>query len=196
MKILLIVGHNGIYSGASYQALYLAMGLRDRGHEVHCVWGPADGDPTLDAVKDAGLVLHTLSMTGKVNLKALRELRALLRRESFDVVHCFKGMAMYRVLWASWGIKIPALIFNREVSKPLEHFQGSKYRSRRVDRVVADSEAVRQIVIRSGGVAPQKVCVVYDEVDLDRYYPDVDGSEVRREFGVAEDQFFCGVVGN
>jgi glycosyltransferase involved in cell wall biosynthesis len=196
VKILLIVGHDGIYSGASYQALYLAMGLRDRGHEVHCVWGPSGGDPTLDAVKDAGLMLHTLSMRGKFNIQALRELRALLRRESFDVVHCFKGMAMYRALWASWGMKIPALIFNREVSKPLEHFQGSKYRSRRVDRVVADSEAVRRIVIQSGGVAPQKVSVVYDEVDLRRYHPDVDGTEVRREFDVAADQFFCGVVGN
>lgn len=196
MKILIIVGHEGIYSGASYQALYLAMGLRERGHEVRCIWGPESGDPSLQAVTDAGLSLHIISMRRKFNLKAISSLRSLLSRERFDVVHCFKGMAMYRVLWASIGVKIPALVFNREVSKPLEYFQGSKYRSGRVDRVVADSEAVRQILIQSGKLRPEKISVVYDEVDLERYHPAVDGSAVRQEFGVGESDFFCGVIGN
>jgi glycosyltransferase involved in cell wall biosynthesis len=196
MKILIIVGHEGIYSGASYQALYLAMGLRDRGHEVHCIWGPKSGDPSLEVVEKAGLSLHCISMQRKFDLGAILQLRSLLRRASFDVVHCFKGIAMYRLLWASYGISIPALIFNREVSKPLEYFQGSKYRSRRVDLVVADSEAVRQVLIRSGRLQPQSVRVIYDEVDLERYHPEVDGSDVRREFGVGDDDFFCGVIGN
>jgi len=196
MKILLIVGHEGIYSGASYQALYLAMGLRDRGHDVHCVWGPGKGDPSLEVVPQAGLKLDSISMKGKFNFMAFRTLRALLKREKFDVIHCFKGIAMYRALWASAGMNIPALVFNREVSKPLEYFQGSKYRFRKVDRVVADSEAVQRILIQSGRLQPEKIRVVYDEVDLDRYHPGVDGSSVRREFGVENGDFFCGVIGN
>lgn len=196
MKILLIVGHNGIYSGASYQALYLGMGLKDRGHEVHCIWGPEGGDPTLHAVTEAGLTLYTLSMRGKFNLRAIRTLRRILKLERFEVVHCSKGMAMYRALWASWGLKIPALIFNREVSKPLEFFQGSKYRSPKVDRLVADSEAVRQILIRTGRVKPEKIAVVYDEVDLQRYHPAVDGAKVRAEYGVTGSELFCGLIGN
>jgi len=196
MKILLVVGHEGIYSGASYQALYLAMGLRDRGHDVHCVWGPVGGDPSLQAVTEAGLKLHAISMRGKFNFKAILALREVLKAERFDVVHCFKGMAMYRTLWASAGIKIPALVFNREVSKPLQYFQGSKYRSRRVDRVVADCEAVRQILIATGRLKPEKVAVIYDEVDLKRYHPAVDGAEVRREFSIRDDDCFCGVIGN
>jgi glycosyltransferase involved in cell wall biosynthesis len=196
MKILLIVGHEGIYSGASYQALYLAYGLRDRGHQVVCVWGPEKGDPTLDIVTRAGFPLHTLSMRGMFNLKALARLRSLMKRERFDVVHCFKGPAMYRALWASWGLKIPAIVLNREVSVPLQYFQGSKYRSRRVDRIVVDSKAVGDIVIQTGRVKADKVRLVYDEVDLDRYYPGVDGSSARREFGVGDHDFFVGVVGN
>ncbi|MFH1861675.1 MAG: glycosyltransferase family 4 protein [bacterium] len=196
MKILLIVGHNGIYSGASYQALYLALGLQERGHEVHCVWGPEEGDSSLDIIKRSGLTLHTISMQGKFHIRALRTLRALLKTEAFDVMHCFKGMAMYRALWASWGIAIPALVFNREVSKQLEYFQGAKYRSRRVDLVVADSEAVRQIVLQSGKVRVDKVAVVYDEVDLQRYHPQISGANVRREFQIKDQDFFCGVIGN
>jgi len=196
MKILLVIGHEGIYSGASYQALYLGQGLKDRGHELHCVWGPAAGDPSLEKVTEAGLKLHTISMKKKLELNAIGTLRRLLKSEKFDAVHCFKGMAMYRVLWASWGLPIPALIFNREVSKPLEYFQGSKYRSAKVDRVVADSQAVRQILIHSGRLHPEKVVVIYDEVDLERYRPEVSGAMVRREFGIEDKDFLCGVVGN
>jgi L-malate glycosyltransferase len=196
MKILLIIGHNGIYSGASYQALYLAEGLRDRGHQVVCVWGPEEGDPSLDVVTRAGFPLHTISMQGMFNLKALASLRRLMKREQFDVVHCFKGPAMYRALWASWGMQIPAMVLNREVSVPLQYFQGRKYRSQRVDRVVVDSKAVGDIVIQTGRVNPDKVRLVYDEVDLDRYHPGVDGSSVRREFGLGDHDFLVGVVGN
>lgn len=196
MKILLIVGHDGIYSGASYQALYLALGLKDRDHEVHCVWGPEGGDASLDIVGQAGLKLHTLSMQGKFNFKAIQTLRRLFKAEHFDVVHCFKGMAMYRALWASTFLQIPVLVFNREVSKPLEYFQGSKYRSRRVDRVIADSQAVKQILIQSGGLAANRISVVYDEVDLERYHRGVDGAAVRREFGAQDGDFWCAVIGN
>jgi L-malate glycosyltransferase len=196
VKILIIVGHEGIYSGASYQALYLAEGLRDRGHEVVCVWGPETGDPSLEVVSRAGFPLHTISMRGMFNLKALSRLRGIIKRERFDVIHCFKGPAMYRALWASWGLKIPAMVLNREVSVPLQYFQGNKYRSRRVDRIVVDSRAVGDIVIQTGRVRPEKVRLVYDEVDLDRYHPGVDGSGVRREFSIGDNDFFVGVVGN
>jgi len=75
---------------------------------------------------------------------------------------------------------------NRGVSFPLDVASALKYRFR-LDAVVTVCEDIRRVVVRSAGVPPEKVHVVYAGVDVSRFDPAcADGAKVRREWKIAD----------
>jgi glycosyltransferase involved in cell wall biosynthesis len=71
-----------------------------------------------------------------------------------------------------------------------------KYLPRRVDRVVTVCEQVRQIVIRSGHLRPERVDVVYAGTDVSLFDPlKLDRSSFRTEKRIAADRFLIAHVG-
>jgi glycosyltransferase involved in cell wall biosynthesis len=58
---------------------------------------------------------------------------------------------------------------------------------RYADRIVVVSEALRQFLAHSRGVAADKIVANPNGADCDRFRPDVDGTAVRRHYGFADD---------
>ena len=72
----------------------------------------------------------------------------------------------------------------------------SKYRTRRVDRVVTVCEQIKDVIVASGGLPPEKVVVVYAGTDVALFDPDKwDARAFRREKGIADDRFLIAQVG-
>ncbi|MCL4543883.1 MAG: glycosyltransferase family 4 protein [Chloroflexi bacterium] len=63
-----------------------------------------------------------------------------------------------------------------------------------VDLVVAVSEGVRNYLVRCGAT-PDRIAVLPNGVDLARFHPGVDGTEVRRHYGL-EDRIVIGFAGS
>jgi glycosyltransferase involved in cell wall biosynthesis len=119
-----------------------------------------------------------------------------MRADVPDIVHVHKGRPHALALGAAAGLgRRPVLVVNRGVSFPLDFFNKWKYRHPRVGAVVCVAEAIRRIVIASGGLPPEKVHTIHAGTDTARFDPArVDTTAVRRELGLQEDDLLVGQV--
>ena len=194
MRIFQVLEFNQFNTGSVHQMFQAAAGLRARGHEVTVISRP-------DAVlrkrcEEADVAFEGLPLRHQLDIPSIRGLQRLVRQKRPDVIHVHKGIAHALALAATWRNPVGAFIVNRGVSFPLDPWNRIKFRTRRVDRVVTVCEQIRQVVIASGRLPPEKVVVIYAGTDVDEFDPAKwDRSTFRREKRIPDHDFLVGQVG-
>jgi L-malate glycosyltransferase len=147
MKLLLTNFHDGDGGGHTTYLIALARGLCAR-HEIHLALPPSSR-AYREAQAIQGVRVHAQSFPNGLKRWAARraaraQLRALLQRERFDLIHV-NGSADHRlVLSALRGLNPrPKLAWTKHNSKPVRGL-GHAWRARRTDLVIAVSEATRR----------------------------------------------------
>lgn len=126
-------------------------------------------------------------------LPVLIKTRRIVRKENPDIVHghfvhqygWLAAMAAHHPLVVTaWGTDILNLPDSSrlKIGKYL-----TRYALRKADLLTATSEHLKSQMIRLGAVA-HKVHVVFWGVDIDRFRPDVDTTELRAKLGIEPDQ--------
>jgi glycosyltransferase involved in cell wall biosynthesis len=194
MKILQVLEFNQFNTGSVHQMFQAATGLRERGHDVIVVSKP---DAVLAAkASESGVGFHGFPFRHEFDLATARRLRRLIREERPDVIHVHKGVSHSLAMLATWRNPVGAFVVNRGVSFPLDVWNRGKYRTRRVDRVVTVCAQIKDVIISSGKLPPEKVQVVYAGTDVTVFDPaKVDARAFRREKGIAEHRFVIAQVG-
>ncbi len=194
MKIFQILEFNQFNTGSVHQMFQAASGLRERGHEVTILSRP---DPVLAAkAEEAGVRFHGFPFRQQFDFPTIRGLRRLLREERPDVIHVHKGIAHALALAAIWREPVGAFVVNRGVSFPLDLWNRGKYRTHRVDRVVTVCQQIKDVIVTSGKLPPEKVQVVYAGTDVTLFDPARwDACAFRREKSIADDRFVIAQVG-
>jgi len=176
------------WRGGQRQALLLALGLREAGHEPLLI-GPPDCPLVLRA-RAAGLAVATVRMRGDWDVAAAKRIRARLHAWRADIVHAHDARSHAIALIALIGQPATPLIVTRRVPFTPKAVR-IKYGGR-VTRFIAISRAVRDAMVASG-IAASRIHVVHSGVaPLARSYPQRDW---RAEFGWPVDAVICGVVG-
>ncbi len=193
LRVLQLYPKEDYFTGAAIQLLELARGLAERGHHVVVASRPSP----IWAAKcgDAGFPHYALPMRAEVDLGSIPGLVRLLREHRIEVVHCHKGKARTLALLAGLFVRIPALVLNRGVSFRLTRWNRLGYTTRRVTAIVAVSESIKRGLVREGRVPAEKIEVIYSGTDTERFHPGVDGSQIRRELGLAPDKFLITQIG-
>ena len=194
MRIFQILEFNQFNTGSVHQMFQAAVGLRERGHHVTVISRP---DEILRRrCQDRGVGFVGVRLRNQFDIRSIRELRRLVREKRPDVIHVHKGVAHALALIATWSNPVAAFIVNRGVSFPLDVWNREKFRTRRVDRIVTVCEQIRQVVIVSGKLPPEKVVVIYAGTDVNEFDPAKwDGRSFRAEKNIADDRFLIGQVG-
>jgi glycosyltransferase involved in cell wall biosynthesis len=194
LTIVHVLEKNRLDTGSVQQMLQAATGLRDRGHRVIIVSRP--GGDLEGRAREDGLDLVPMPLRSEIDLRTIARLRSLFRERRPDVVHVHKGLAHTLALAAAWTAPPPAFVVNRGVTFPLSLWNAPKYRSRRVDRIVAVSESVRDVLVRSGRVPAAKIDVIYAGTDVRRFDPARwSREEFRAEKGIGPDEALLLLVG-
>ncbi|HEX6161304.1 MAG TPA: glycosyltransferase family 4 protein, partial [Thermoanaerobaculia bacterium] len=154
-------------------------------------------DATLEArATEKGVRFHGLPFRHQFDLGTIRRLRRIIREEKPDVIHVHKGIAHALAYAASWREPVGAFVVNRGVSFPLDRWNRGKYQSQRVDRVVTVCRQIKDVIVESGKLPPEKVQVVYAGTDVTQFDPSQwDPRAFRREKGIAGDRFLVAQVG-
>lgn len=199
LRILIAVGLGGIYSGGAHQAFNQLRGFKLAGHDVTAVWGPdVNGDPHgFDILKELQIPFQIMPIDKKWTIASLKQFRKILVDFKPDVVECFKGGAQYHALYGGIGLNRHALIFYRGIGLDMDLWQGLKYRLSRVDRVIANCNDLREIMIKTGKIPAEKVDFIYGEYhstlqDLDS----VDITTLRQELNISESVTLITQFGN
>ncbi|HSW50210.1 MAG TPA: glycosyltransferase family 4 protein [Bryobacteraceae bacterium] len=178
------------WRGGQHQAYLLACGLRDRGHEAEVF--TAGDSPLACRVRDAGIPIRATA-AGASRLRAAWDLRRLLRRCWYDVIHCHDAHGL-AAAWLARAHRRASVVAARRVAYPLSRGVAglSRYHSARC--IVAVSKFVRESVLACG-IAPGKVAVVFDGVEAPPPVSTRDRLEARRELGLVAGTPLVGCVG-
>ena len=181
------------WRGGEQQALYLATGLRSRGHLAEVVGHP--GCEFAQRARRAGLTVHEQPLRGELNPAAILRIARLLRAGRFQIVHAHTSHAHTLSALAAALVPGARCVVSRRVdfavNKGALHINRLKYRIL-VHRYVAISACVRQALI-DGGVPPEIIRVVPSGVDISRL-DQADPEPLRAEFGLEQHTQVVGAV--
>lgn len=140
---------------------------------------------------------------GVNDLKAIREVRKLIKRYNPDIVyaHSSKAGAIARV--ADIGIKNYCLYnphgwaFNMRcsVKKKAMYTAIEKIAAPFCDRIICISDAEKQSALDKKICREDKLQVIYNGVDIEAYENGVHGAVKRADLNIPEDAFVVGMVG-
>ncbi len=189
MKILHVETGRHLYGGAQ-QVIYLAKALMGRGIDNILVCPPGSGiDIT---ARDAGLAVINLKCAGDHDLAFAFRLRQRLMDEKPDIIHCHsrRGGDFLGGL-AATGTSIQAVISRRVDNTESALIDGLRYRP--FCKVIAISEAIA-CVLREAGLDDDRLTVIRDAVDTERFMAPADQEAFRAEFGLSDADFVVAVI--
>ncbi|MFO7899862.1 MAG: glycosyltransferase [Planctomycetota bacterium] len=157
--------------------------------------------PRLDELRAycTPLVLPLGSIWRPNGLRQVRRLRRYINDRGIDVVHTWLVKANILGILAARRSRARAVLSSR---RNLGYWMTPFYRwlyrrlNRWTTRLVANSERVKQFVIETERVLPDRVDVLYNGVDMAKYAPDAGDASALRALGVPQDARVVGIVAN
>lgn len=152
----------------------------------------------------AGIPVRAIPVTSLLSASALRrglEIRDLVRNERIDVVHAHDPYANFlaapSVRFAGRGAVIASHRWWRDVHRPKVRL-ANRLAYRFAHRVLANSPAVGELVVREEGVDRERLVVIPNFVDEEAFTPLTESHRValRQQVGLAPGDVAVGVVAN
>jgi glycosyltransferase involved in cell wall biosynthesis len=119
----------------------------------------------------------------------LAKLVEVLKTERPQILHSYRDKANFWARLATRRVAVPIVITAvRSRAMHVMHLATEWWLSRRSDRVIANSEGVRRELIGLAGVAPEKIQLLHNFIDLERFRPPSDDERraARARWGVAD----------
>jgi glycosyltransferase involved in cell wall biosynthesis len=155
------------WRGGQHQVLLTVLGMRERGHRAVLVAHPAG---VLFRRASEGDDLVPLSPRSEVDLASAWRLSRIIGSFRPDVVHAHDphGVAMASMA-LSFGSRTAGvrLVASRRVDFRLQRHSFSRWKYRQVERFLAASAAIRDVLV-SDGIPASRIAVVHDGIDVER----------------------------
>lgn len=129
---------------------------------------------------------------------AVLRLRAYIQRNKIDIVQTFMFKGSVIGVLAALDTRCRAIITSRRsLDFPQGHPRLVRFLNRRTTRILANAEAVKSKVAEMEQVSPDKIDVLYNGVDLDRFSPRGSSEfDTLGRLGIPEDAVVVGIVAN
>lgn len=203
---VLFVATSAGYGGIEVHSVNLAAALNRSGTDVVYVCAPEGHVYTL--ANDASIQTVPLTVRNSGDVIASAQLASIIRRLNIDVVHVHSRRDYVTALLATafartMRRKQVRIIFHVHLVRTLGYptkLVGCVVR-KWVDKVLVVSEAVRKVVIQEHGLTDSKVSVVYNGVDLSRFYrPETESyrhqrENIRKQLKLKPDDVVIGMIG-
>ncbi len=180
------------FAGGENQVLGLTLALGAAGHRAELICDPAGR--LWERAIAAGIRCHPLRIRNAIDLAAGMRLRAILKRERYDVVHFHTSRAHSMAPFAR-GFARALVVTRRMDYRPNRVFAPYLY-NRAVDGVVAISAAVADS-LAAAGVDRRRMHIVPSGVDCARFHPPTPAQrlEARAALGLSGGEFVISALG-
>ncbi|MBN1541873.1 glycosyltransferase family 4 protein [candidate division KSB1 bacterium] len=176
----------------------LAQRMRDRGHRVVVYCSPSS---RLDAdLRNQDLPVMAFAPHSYLDLSGILSLRHSLTKSPVQIVHVHYSKDLWTLIPAVQLLPIerrPAIVLTKHIgtqkskSDPLHTWLYSH-----VDQVIAISRVIRDNILATHPLRPDKVCLIHHGIDVENYLPNPGvRNRMRSELGVAESELLIGIVG-
>lgn len=199
LKVLQVIGGGEI--GGAERHLLTLMRLMDRERftpELLCLCR----GPFAPQCRQEGITTHEVIMRHKLDLTTVAPIRHLIRKQDIDIVHTHgvRANLVARIAGRAEGIPVVTTfhsLLRYDYSSQAEAWVArvlTRLTNNRTDRFIAISGAVKEDLIAMG-VAPDKVQVIYNGLDVSLLVPGDDPNAVRRKLGILPGQRVVAMVG-
>lgn len=185
LRLMQIIAPSKV-SGAEYLTVDLCRRLAARGHSVELL--VKANHALIEVARAAGVSTSSERFSGKLNLLAMRRLRRRMRAFRVDLVATQLSTASLWGSLAARAIGVPCVA--------TVHALNTKTCYLFADRIIVVSHAVKAH-LAAQGIAPRKMRVVYNGIDLSRFERPLSDDETRAakiELGFEADAPLIGVV--
>lgn len=183
------------WGGQEIRILSEAQGLIDRGHEVRLVC-PSEARIFQEAPR-FGVPVEALPI-GRKRLRGVLALRAYLKRHAFDVINTHSSTDAWLAALACRLVAVaPPIVRTRHISAPLPDNAATRWLyASATSHIATTGEALREQLLTTLSVAPERIVSVPTGVDPARYHPvDAAGKIARRrQLGLPVDAPLVGIV--
>ncbi len=163
--------------GSETQCVEVARQLAREGYSVTvgCLW---KGGPLEKKLTEAGVRCVVFPVPGTLlrpnALLQMLKLAAFIRRERFSIVHTNDLYSNLFAIPAAWLGGAPVIVSSRrDMGRWWWYTPARRKLLRRIQslstRVLVNSEAVRQQLITRDGFKPERIVVVYNGIDMERF---------------------------
>lgn len=189
-RILHIIDHLG--PGGAQEALLNLVKYADR-EQFQLETAALHGfGAYFDSIRQMQVPLHSLS-PHKLIPWYIPNLIELLRRGRFDLVHCHLIAANLIAKPLAALCRVPVL-FNHDQCNDVFRYQqkwrlwADRLANRFTDQIIAVSKSTREFLLAKENIPPQKVALIYNAVDLERFSPGSpeERRRCRQQFGWPE----------
>jgi glycosyltransferase involved in cell wall biosynthesis len=110
--------------------------------------------------------------TRRMGPRGLRRLVEVLKQEQPEILHSYRDKANFWARLATRRVAVPIVVTAvRSRAMHVMHLATEWWLSQLSDRVIANSEGVRRELIELAGVAPEKIQILHNFIDLARFHP-------------------------
>ncbi|MCE9598171.1 MAG: glycosyltransferase family 4 protein [Spirochaetia bacterium] len=169
------------WRGGEQQTLYLAQGLARLGIHQAIVGRP--GSALEDRATRAGIEFIAIAVGSELDVISAKQIARLAQERGFKILHAHTAHMHSIGLLARMMNPNVSLVVTRRVDFHVRGLSILKYKNRWVDRFIAISNNVRNILIEDG-VPESKISLAFSGIDLSRYRKPDGGSAIRREFNL------------
>jgi len=144
-----------------------------------------------------GLIVHPLKISWLSNLPNILRLASLIRRSNYHLIHTQASFDLW-LLVPALGVlqrKIPLLLTKQVGSFIVKKDFLHKWIYNRLTYAIAISTSIQKNLIDTCPLPENKVLLLHNGVDLNRFSPDkVDTKTVRKELGIGEKEILIGMM--
>jgi glycosyltransferase involved in cell wall biosynthesis len=133
------------------------------------------------------------------DLRIIFTLYKIIKRKKYDVVHTYLFGFHYLATIPARLAGVPLIISSRRelaTWKKWHHRFLENLGNLFTDKVVACSNAAREFSLKTENLSPDKISVIYNGVDLEKFYPRPKDIKVLNELGLSERDKILGMVAN
>lgn len=191
MRILHTEWSDG-FGGQERRILAEMTGMQARGHEV---WlATRDQTQLRVAAEAAGIPTLILPLRGAADLASSASLARQLRKHRIDVVNTHSGVDSWVGGIAARWAGTPVLLRTRHLNNPLRR-GWTNFVHYLPNRIIACGDAVRVRLIDECGFPASQIVSIPTGIDFTHFRPQRSRSEVRAEFGLADEDEVLLMVG-
>jgi glycosyltransferase involved in cell wall biosynthesis len=168
-------------------------GLVKAGVNVDVMCDPSA--PEQQLLRDSGVGVSSLTIRHRLDFAAARTIRKQLCAEHYDILHATRNRDLSVSLIASRGMSIKRVAYRGTIGhlSRLDPASWLTYLNPRLDRIICNSEAVRQYML-SMRLPDAKLKTIYKGFEVDWYKPAERPALV--EFGIPEEAIVVGFAGD
>ncbi|MCL2389926.1 MAG: glycosyltransferase family 4 protein [Endomicrobia bacterium] len=165
--------------GAEKATLFLADSLQKSGETQNFIAAPAGSFLFEQAVKK-NLTVFPFKAKNSFGPFAILNLIRIIKKNNINIIHAHQGKLYWTALIARFFCPKIKVVFHRRQDTRHSFFSRSHYKF--ADAVIAVSKAVAGGLVKYEQVAPEKIKVVYNGVNLDKFSLDIDFSDIVKDY--------------